>query len=182
MLDEPPSGAHQLHTPAHRFLPGATYIVTAATYGRRMLFDTPANRDALLDVLFAEVDRRSWRLEAWAVMANHYHWVGVAPTEGCALPQLVSAVHARSATWLNRTAGVPGRQVWYQYWDTCLTYERSYLARLNYVHTNPQRHGLVERAEEYRWCSMAWFVEGADEALRRAVLSLPVDRVRVPEF
>src|SRR6185295_13265442 len=36
-----------------------------------------------------------------------------------------------------------GRQVWYNFWDTKLTFENSYLARLNYVHQNPVKHGLV---------------------------------------
>ena len=179
MSDDASSTGRRPHAPAHLFAPGATYIVTASTYGRRPLFDTPRKRDLLLSVLFAEVYCWGWTLEAWAVMANHYHWVGVAPTAAPSLPELVGAVHSRSAVWLNQADGTPGRKVWYQYWDTRLTYERSYLARLNYVHNNARKHGLVDRAEDYPWCSMAWFVEGADDAFRRAVLAHKVDRVNV---
>jgi putative transposase len=41
----------------------------------------------------------------------------------------------------------PERQVWYNYWDTLLTYQSSYLARLNYVHQNAVKHRLVPVAE-----------------------------------
>ncbi len=167
------------HAPAHLFLPGSTYMVTASTYDRRPLFDAPAKRDLLVGMLFVEVDRLGWRLEAWAVMPNHYHWVGVAPAERPRLARLVAAVHTRSAIAANRADATPGRRVWYQYWDTCLTYERSYLARLNYVHNNPRKHGLVERAEDYPWCSMAGFLDGGDDAFRRTVLACPTDRVQV---
>ena len=37
---------------------------------------------------------------------------------------------------------------------------KSYLARLNYVHQNPVKHGLVRVANQYRWCSAAWLEHG----------------------
>ena len=37
---------------------------------------------------------------------------------------------------LNRIDDTPGRRVMYKFWDTRLTFEKSWLARLNYVHQN----------------------------------------------
>ena len=42
-------------------------------------------------------------------------------------------------------------------WDRELTFEKSYLARLNYVHHNPVHHKLVPVTGEYAWCSARWF-------------------------
>jgi hypothetical protein len=39
--------------------------------------------------------------------------------------------------------------VWYNFRDTRLTYEKSYLARLNYVYQNAVKHGLVPVANQY---------------------------------
>ena len=169
------------HAPAHLFVPNAAYIVTASTYRRTRLFDTPAKRDNLLQTLFLEAQRWSWELQAWAVMANHYHFVALAPPEAETLSRLVRSVHSRTAVWLNREDGAAGRKVWFQYWDTCLTYQRSYLARLNYVHHNPVKHGLVPNAEAYPWCSLAWFVAKASPGFRRTVLSFKYDRVSVED-
>ncbi len=169
------------HAPGHLFAPGAAYIVTASTHLSKHLFDTPAKRDYLLQTLFAEAERWGWNLQAWAVLSNHYHWVGLVPKDVRTLPRLVAALHSRTAVWLNRQDGAAGRQVWRQYWDTCLTYETSYLARLKYVHDNPRHHGVAERSEEYRWCSMAWFMLNATAGHQRTVLSFRVDRVKVED-
>jgi len=37
----------------------------------------------------------------------------------------------------------------YEFWDTRLTFEKSWLARLNYVHQNAVKHELVSIANEY---------------------------------
>src|ERR1039458_9298182 len=60
--------------------------------------------------------------------------------------------------------GVEGRTVWHNFRDTRLTYQYSYLARLNYVHRNAVKHGLVPVANQYPWCSAAWFERIASPA------------------
>jgi putative transposase len=37
--------------------------------------------------------------------------------------------------------------------------------KLEYMHLNPVRAGLVERAEEYRWSSALWYLEGKSVGL-----------------
>lgn len=169
------------HAPDHRFIPKATYMVTAGTYEKVLLFNTPDKRDHLLSLLFEEARRFAWTLTAWAVLGNHYHFVAVAPEDARTLKSLTKRLHSQSAVWLNRLDGSPGRQVWHQYWDTCLSFEKSYLARLHYVHRNPEKHGLVRHAEDYRWCSMAWFLGKAPRQFRKRVLSLKIDRLSVED-
>jgi putative transposase len=88
-------------------------------------------------------------------------------------------LHADTATALNRLDSAEGRQVWFNYWDTRLTYERSYLARLNYVHQNPVHHGLVRVASQYRWCSAAWFERTATPAQVKTIYRFKTDQIRV---
>ena len=72
-----------------------------------------------------------------------------------------------------------GRQVWHNFWETRLTYERSYLARLNYVHQNAVRHGLVRVANQYRWCSADWLERTATPAQMKTVYSFKIDKLNV---
>lgn len=169
------------HAPAHLFVPGVAYMVTSRTYRQAMLFNTGAKRDFLLYALFAELKHWDWRLQAWAVMANHFHFIAHAPDTAKSLKRMMTALHSKTAIWLNKHDETPGRKVWFQYWDTCLTFERSYLARLHYVHANPVKHGLVEIAENYKWCSMGWFLQNADAAFRRTVLSFKYDEISAEE-
>jgi putative transposase len=69
----------------------------------------------------------------------------------------------------------------FNFWESRITFERSYLARLNCVHHNPARHGVVPLAENYRWCSASWFAENAPPAFVNTVNSFKIDRVNVPD-
>jgi putative transposase len=75
----------------------------------------------------------------------------------------------------------PGRQVWHNFWETRLTYERSYLARLHYTHQNAVKHGLVPDARQYPWCSAAWFEQTATPAQVKTIYSFKIDTVRVSD-
>jgi putative transposase len=77
--------------------------------------------------------------------------------------------------------GTKGRVVWFQYWETQLTHERSHRARLNYVHQNAVHHGLVPVANQYRWCSAAWFERVATPAKVKTIYGFKINRVRVED-
>ena len=59
--------------------------------------------------------------------------------------------------------------------------ERSYLARLNYVHQNAVRHGLVVVANQYAWCSAAWFEGEATPAMVKTLYGFKTDQINVPD-
>jgi putative transposase len=84
-----------------------------------------------------------------------------------------------TAKALNEMDGTPGRKIWHQYWDSRITYQPSYLARLQYVHHNPVHHGVALNADNYEWCSAAWFARTAEPAFVRTVASFKTDRLNV---
>ena len=117
----------------------------------------------------------------WALFSNHTRFITRSPEDGASLKRLIQRLHSQSARLVNQIDGTPGRRIWFQYWDTCLAYERSYYARLNYVQNNPVKHGLVPIAEQYPFCSAKWFKENADLDLYEKVVSFPYDRVNVQD-
>jgi putative transposase len=102
---------------------------------------------------------------------------GAAPSQK--ISENLKHVHADSARELNPLDGKVGRTVWYNFWETKLTYERSYLARLSYVHRNPVKHGLVRMANQYRWCSAAWFERVASPAMVKTIYDFKIDRLTI---
>jgi len=88
-----------------------------------------------------------------------------------------------TSEWLecNRLDDANGRKVWYQFRETQLTFERSWLARLRYTHQNAVHHRLVSAATQYRWCSASWFESNARPAFVKVVNSFKVDRINVPD-
>jgi putative transposase len=144
------------HAPSHQLSENGTYFVTAGTYLKAHYFRTPQRLDVLQRGLLTIARDFSWELEAWAVFSNHYHLVARSPSDSrdaSSLSQMLGALHTRTAGWINRLDHAPARRVWHNFWDTKLTYQKSYLARLNYVHQNAVKHGLVPVANQYRWCS-----------------------------
>jgi putative transposase len=154
-------------------------MVTGATYGKKPLLSTDARLQLVHDALLQLAERYAWSLEAWAVLSNHYHFVAVAPEETDSLPAFIRHLHSHTARELNRRDGAEGRRAWYQYWDQRITHETSYLARLNYVHYNAVKHGVVRDATTYRWCSARWFELNAEPSFVQTVRSFRTDRLKV---
>jgi putative transposase len=156
-------------------------MVTAGTFQKHHFFDSPPRLDVLTRALHTVSQEFGWRLQAWSVFANHYHFVGLSPDDAKSLPKMIAKVHANTARFINAEQAAPGRKVWFQYRDTHLTFEHSYLARLHYTYHNPVKHGLTRDAQDYPWCSAAWFAQNAPAAFRATVESFKVDQVNVPD-
>ncbi|MHB1238109.1 MAG: transposase [Gallionella sp.] len=156
-------------------------MVTAGTYQKLPRWNTPERRDFLLDALFVRAAEFGWQLQAWAVLPNHYHFIAASPEDPSTLRRFLAKLHMTTAKQLNEWDSAPGRKVWYQFWDSHITFERSYLARLNYVHHNPLHHGVTDNASEYRWCSAKWFSENAPAALVATVGSCKMDKLEVAD-
>jgi len=170
------------HAPAHRLSEAGTFIVTAGTYLKRSHFRGRQRLKILHRGLLAVARDFGWTLEAWAVFANHYHFVGHLPAKqnsAGSLTRMLGLLHEKTAKWVNRLDQAENRKVWHNVWETRLTYQKSYLAQLDYVHQNPVKHGLVAVANRYPWCSAAWFEQTARPAQVSTIYSLPMDRVKV---
>ncbi len=169
------------HAPEHRFIPGNCYMITAATLYGRHLFPDSCRLAKLQELLFECLDAGGWLAIAWAVMSNHYHLIAQSPQRGWKLDELIQRLHSKSAIWLNRFDGTPGRVVWYEYWDRSLTFEASYWARLAYVNHNPVHHGLVAVASQYPYGSARYYELYAPSSVRRRLASYRFDRVEEPD-
>jgi putative transposase len=173
-MNWPPAPTHWL------FEPGI-YLVTAGTHQKLPHLNSPARLDFFLESLFQYAEEFQWSLWAWAVLANHYHFLAASSADPKTLRKFIGKLHMKTAQELNRLDATPGRRVWFQYWDSHITFEKSYLARLHYVHTNPAKHRIADLAENYKWCSAAWFARSASPALVQTVKSFKTDQVEVPD-
>ena len=79
----------------------------------------------------------------------------------------------------NRLDKSTGRQVWFNFRETRLTYQKSYLARLNYVHQNSVKHRLVPVANQYPWCSAGWFERTASTAMVKSIYRFKTEKLDV---
>ena len=155
-------------------------MVTAGTYLKFPIFQTAETLTYLTNLLLELAESHNWRLEAWAVFPNHYHFLGESEKDGN-LKGFIQEFHSKSAMEINQLDGARGRKVWFQYWESQITFHRSFLARLNYVHQNAVKHGLVPVANQYPWCSAGWFERTARPAQVKTIYGLKIDRVHIED-
>ena len=168
------------HSPLHRLGPRGAYIVTASTLHKAHVFKSRAKLAMLTAKLFEAAEHNAANLQAWAIFPNHYHFVASfnrAPQFRAMLHEL----HANAARLVNEMDGTPRRRVWFQYWESHITYQRSYFARLHYVHGNAVHHGIVREPADYPWCSAGWLLRRGTSALRKTIWSFPTVRLRVED-
>jgi putative transposase len=169
------------HAPLHRLGEKGIYFVTSATYLKHHHFRGAERLAVLQRGLLKVCEDFQWRLEAWAVFSNHYHFVAESPATAESLPAMLGLLHERTTKWSNKLDAAPHRKVWHNYRETHLTFERSYFARLNYTHRNAVKHGLVKEAADYPWCSAAWFSRNTSPAMVKAISRFKTEQVRVPD-
>ena len=169
------------HAPIHRLGSDGVFMITGATLHKQLLFSSTNKLTLLENEVLTLAKQYCWQLEAWAVFMNHYHLIARGQPDAERLDAYLNHLHSNTARDLNVLDQARGRAVWYNFWETRLTYERSYLARLNYVHQNPVKHGLVSTANQYQWCSAAWFEQIASPATVKTIYSFKTDKLKVDD-
>jgi putative transposase len=172
------------HAPTHQLATGGTFFVTASTYLKAHHFRGAKRLRVLHRGLLTVARDYGWQLEAWAVFSNHYHFVAHSPADqptAESLALMLKTLHVKTSGWVNRLDRTPARRVWFNFRETRLTYPRSYFARLNYTHQNPVKHGLVPVANQYPWCSAAWFERTASPAQVKTIYRFNSNKLQVPD-
>jgi putative transposase len=168
----------------HQLAEAGTDFITAATYEKTHHFRTRQRLEVLHRGLLTVACDFGWQLEAWAVFSNHYHFIGHSPSDqqdGSNLSKMLGVLHVKTSGWVNRLDKTPGRKVRHNFHDTKLTYQKSYLSRLNYVHQNAVKHRLVPVANQYPWCSAAWFEGKACPAMVESIYRFKIDELSIPD-
>jgi putative transposase len=124
------------HHPPHIYLDDTWYIVTGAIHEKRLLLRPQGYKDLLRDQLKLLAAEFGLQLAAWVILDNHYH-VLIKSRLGSKLPQFFRRLHGRTSYDLNGRDRTRGRQVWHNYWDTCIRSETDYWTQFNYIHHNP---------------------------------------------
>jgi putative transposase len=168
----------------HQLSERGAYFITASTYLKAHHFRGRERLSVLHRGLLTVARDFGWRFEAWAVFSNHYHFIGHPPDsapDATSLSQMLGALHTKTSGWVNKLDKTPERQVWFNFRESRLIYQKSYLTRLNYVHQNPVKHGLVPVASQYPWCSAAWFERSASAAMVKSIYRFKTNSVSVAD-
>ena len=169
------------HNPPHLFRPGAKYFITASTYRKEPFLKLDTTKERLLYSIQKGYSDNGWTVEDWVILDNHYHLMVNAPDNTLGLSELIRDIHKFTALWVKKNIASLNTQgrIWYNYWDTCISYEKSYYARLNYIWHNPVKHDYVENASDWKFGSYYYRLENEREMLAEIEKKYPCDKVNV---
>lgn len=124
--------------------------------------------------------RFEWNFSLWAYvfMPEHVHLIVCPNDEEYDIAQIRKSIKSpvgekgikfikdEAPSWLPKITRKRGKKTERLFWQSGGGYDRNIVEpntlkeMLEYIHMNPVRRGLVERPEEWRWSSAAWYVCG----------------------
>lgn len=138
-------------------LPGYPHHVIQRGNNRQAIFASPADYQALLDLLRVNADKFSVAIHAYVLMTNHFHLLAT-PQTAAALPQMMQAVGRSYVRYFNDSQGRTGTLWEGRYKSTLIQTDRYLLACMAYIDLNPVRAGLVVQAADYAWSSHGHYI------------------------
>jgi REP element-mobilizing transposase RayT len=141
---------------------GAVYHVMARGDRGENIFIDDEDREMMLGTLGQACAKTGWRVHAWVLMSNHYHWLLETPranlVEGM---RWIQNTYTRRFNHRHKLWGhVFGGRYKAVLVESDFDSEQDYLSNLwDYIHLNPVRAGLVNPQEgvsllSYRWSSL----------------------------
>jgi putative transposase len=161
----------------HGHEPGDVHELTFSCYRRMPLLTNEEWRRMLARSVDRAVERHAFRLTAFVFMPEHVHLL-VAPTRPEPdLPGLLKAIKQPFSSQVKRQLAERGGGLLerltvqerpgvtcFRFWqegpgyDRNLWTEKAVLAAIDYIHMNPVRRGLCDRAVDWKWSSARRYV------------------------
>jgi len=137
-------------------LPPCYFHVINRSAGRAPLFRRRRDYQAFLDVLATGLQKHPVRLVSYCVLSNHWHLV-VGPVDPRRLSGLMQWVTTTHAVRFRRHGQTVGEGPVYQGRFKSVPVESSdeLVQVCRYVERNALEAGLVERAQDWPWCSLS---------------------------
>lgn len=150
------------------------YYVTSVANSRLPVFKTARLKELVCKALNEARTSAQLLIFAYVIMPDHMHMLIGSERKPSEVLRYVNGITGRrvinylkengfesSLQKLKRENG--NRQHKYSLWDhhpnlKLVTTENGLIEKANYIHNNPVRAGLVERAEDYRWSSIRCWV------------------------
>ena len=159
------------------FLSDRYFFVTV-----RLLKERARLRDADFRLMAVALNRARrqppFYLTAWEFLPDHWHAI-CAPVYPRTISLVMKSLKNSSTILINRRRGERSELWQARFFDRALRTVNEYNEKVEYIHMNPVRAGLVQQAEDWPWSSVREYSGSLRETATRHPL-LPIDRVLLP--
>ena len=147
---------------------GYLHFITSSCYQRRPILNPSTRRTLFLQVLEEVRSRYDFVVVGYVVMPEHFHLLMSEPQKGT--PSTVMQVLKQRFAWqlhqdqVRRSLsdeGLDEGHVWQgRFYDFVVWSTDKRVEKLNYMHQNPVKRGLVLEPEEWAWSSSRHYTYG----------------------
>jgi len=166
-------------------IPGHAHALTFSCYRRYPFLTHPRTCQWLADAINQAATDLEYKVLAYVIMPEHVHLL-VFPNHTSydisaftrALKQPVSRramryLEKHEPQWLPKLTRTRGKRIERLFWQSGGGYDRNIVepgtldATIDYIHGNPVRRGLVDKAVDWLWSSARWYAGiGEDDTQR----------------
>ena len=150
-----------------RYGQGQLHFITCSCYKRLPLLDTVPSRNLFVKILGEVRERYSFKLVGYVVMPEHVHMLVSEPSKGT--PSTVLQVLKQRVSESTRRDDLPG-QALPKFWeprfhDFNVWSQAKIIEKLQYMHLNPMKRGLVSHPKDWVWSSFSFYSNGETESI-----------------
>ena len=117
-------------------------------------------------------------LTAWVFLPDHWHAI-LFPRSPVTVSVVMESIKVGSTHRINASRGESGLLWQPRFFDRAVRTVKEYYEKVEYIHLNPVRAGLVERAQDWPWSSVRDYGGNLSAAVGAHPL-LPIDRILLP--
>ncbi len=180
-------------TVRHYNSPGQAHFLTFSCHGNIPLLNRNRTANWFIEAIIRAKARYDFALWAYVIMPDHVHLVVFSLSCSSDIPGFLKSIKQSTSRkakiylkennvdWLNKLTVRRGNKTVFRFWQSGPGYDRNITSdeelfeKIEYIHNNPVKRGLVSTATEWKWSSACWY-RGDKEVL------LPVDDIGLPAF
>jgi len=132
----------------------------------------------LADVIRERRQEHGFLLCAWVFLPDHWHAIFY-PAHPLTISRVMESIKDAARKRMNRSRGETGTLMQPRFFDRALRTAREYNEKVEHIHLNPVRAGLVSQPEDWRWSS-DHDSKGCVQRPLATPSGLSVDRVLLP--
>ena len=133
------------------------HFITFSCYKRQPFLTSKTAKDIVQQILEETRQQQNLRIAAYVLMPEHVHLLTNEPKTNT-LAVFLQILKQRTSRELKSP---DQKQFWQRrYYDFNVSSPEKFIEKLQYIHRNPVKRGLVSHPENYRWSSFNHYATG----------------------
>ena len=151
------------------YTPGGSFFFTVVTENRQPVFAEIEEINLLRNVFQGVMKRRPFQVDAIVILPDHLHCIWTLPPRDADYStrwRLLKSGFTKKCH--KKWHGIPNparirkgqKAVWQQrFWEHQIRDQVDYNRHIDYIHYNPVKHGYVEKATDWPYSSLKYFID-----------------------